>query len=359
MRAVIWGAGGVASNFLIQKVLYSDYVIEAIIDNDKSKWGSDFFGYRVVSPDNLPQIDPDAIIICSLFENEISEQIKDICVANEINMIVLSYKDMNSILISKILERNIDSKDAEIVSILDAYKKDGFSVYGSYKYDKERYAVYRDSDMMPYIMFEGKRMYYPRDRVFKEDPVGEYVEDVLKEQQADSPHLYLRPNKSIVAGAVVVDAGVCEGNFALRYISDASKMYLIEADPKWIEPLERSFRPFKDKVVLCNKYLSDEDTDDSVTLDGLVSEKIDFLKMDIEGAELAALRGAEYVLKTSDAECAICSYHRFGDEVSIREILREYGYSTSTSTGYMFFTYDDNMIDTMDFRRGIVYGDKR
>ncbi len=148
MRAVIWGAGGIASDFLIQKVLYSDYVIEAIIDNDKSKWGSDFFGYGVASPSSLLEINPDVIIICSLYVNEISVQIKDICVTNGINMIVLSYKDMNSILISKILERYIDSKDAEIVSILDVYKKDGFSVYGSYKYDKERYAVYRDSDMI-------------------------------------------------------------------------------------------------------------------------------------------------------------------------------------------------------------------
>lgn len=31
---------------------------------------------------------------------------------------------------------------------------------------------------------------------------------------------------------------------------------------------------------------------------------------------------------------------------------------TSTAQGYMFFPYDENIMDTLDLRRGIVYGYK-
>ena len=39
-------------------------------------------------------------------------------------------------------------------------------------------------------------------------------------------------------------------------------------------------------------------------------------------------------------------------------MLEGYGYTTSTSQGYMFFPYDENIMDTLDLRRGVVYGDK-
>ena len=43
-------------------------------------------------------------------------------------------------------------------------------------------------------------------------------------------------------------------------------------------------------------------------------------------------------------------------EKYIRHILKSYGYSTDVSNGYMFFIGDNVIADSMDFRRGIVYG---
>lgn len=53
-----------------------------------------------------------------------------------------------------------------------------------------------------------------------------------------------------------MDAGVCEGNFALRFIDRARKIYLIEADASWMEALERTFALYREKIVFCNKFLS-------------------------------------------------------------------------------------------------------
>jgi hypothetical protein len=80
--------------------------------------------------------------------------------------------------------------------------------------------------------------------------------------------------------------------------------------------------------------------------------------MDIEGAEVDALIGGKRVLQRSNATCAICSYHKQYDAENIGWIMNNLGYKTSESEGYMFFSHDEDISDTMDFRKGIVYADK-
>ena len=97
----------------------------------------------------------------------------------------------------------------------------------------------------------------------------------------------------------------------------------------------------------------------TIKLDSLVKEPINFLKMDIEGAEVDAILGGINILRKSHAECAICSYHNTGEAEYIKFLLEKLGYATETSQGYIFFIYDPKMEYTMDFRRGIVYGTKK
>src|SRR3989344_2250852 len=62
-------------------------------------------------------------------------------------------------------------------------------------------------------------------------------------------------------------------------------------------------------------------------------KKIDFLKMDIEGAEIEALRGCSRTLKSSRSSLAIATYHIVdGDNTSFRveRTLRSFGYDAET-----------------------------
>uniref|UniRef100_A0A7V5XG50 FkbM family methyltransferase n=1 Tax=Thermodesulfobacterium geofontis TaxID=1295609 RepID=A0A7V5XG50_9BACT len=53
-------------------------------------------------------------------------------------------------------------------------------------------------------------------------------------------------------------------------------------------------------------------------------EKVDFIKMDIEGAEIDALLGAEQTIKRFKPKLAICTYHRPTDSEEIKNIILSY-----------------------------------
>ena len=55
----------------------------------------------------------------------------------------------------------------------------------------------------------------------------------------------------------------------------------------------------------------------SKRLDDIITDKIDFLKTDIEGAEMPALRGAKNLLVNSRPILAISIYHSLDDVVDI------------------------------------------
>ncbi len=71
------------------------------------------------------------------------------------------------------------------------------------------------------------------------------------------------------------------------------------------------------------------------TIDGLAAmgdiQRVDFVKMDIEGSELTALQGAEQTLRQFKPKLAISIYHRFGDFFEIPLYLQ------GLNLGYRFY----------------------
>lgn len=56
-------------------------------------------------------------------------------------------------------------------------------------------------------------------------------------------------------------------------------------------------------------------------LDNIANQRISFIKMDIEGSELNALKGAEEVIKRDCPKLAICIYHKPWDVIEIAEYI--------------------------------------
>ncbi len=357
IKAIIWGVGGKGYDFLREKIRNYKYEIVCFTDSNPNSWGRKMRGeYLIINPEKINEFDYDAIVICSQYDEEIKKRL-----VNELKIepnLIFSYRDIETEICNSIIEKYQNSEEVEMNKTLEFYKKGSLGYFGSYNPPYEKYStVYRDEDY-PYILFEDKKMYFPPNYSFMIRDGKEVVPDILYEQGEESPHRYIPDDYEMQDGVVILDAGVCEGNFALRYVEKASKVYLVEADINWMDALKKTFEPFKDKVVFCNKYLSGRDNRDEITIDKLVEDKLDFLKMDIEGSEVYALLGGKQTLLENNVRCAICSYHRQYDDRYISYILESYGYRTSHSKGYVFFPVDEYLMDTMDLRRGVIYAEK-
>ena len=148
---------------------------------------------------------------------------------------------------------------------------------------------------------------------------------------------------------VFVDLGAWKGDTIDDYMatygkSRFKKIYSYEILKDNIDLLEKRFS--EDKRIIIRPvgvsdqkgimYLSDNGTTDAqalveegktrvetVTLDEDIEEKITFLKMDIEGAEKAAIRGAKRHLQEDKPKLAISIYHSNEDLVDIFWLIRQ------------------------------------
>lgn len=255
--------------------------------------------------------------------------------------------------------------DPEIAEIIDFIEKehrvDVFNYAFTKEYDDLPVEICQDAESkMLYVPYKGRKMFFPRS--WDERKIVSYYRPIAIEQDERSPHCYANTAiGGVKEGDVVVDAGTAEGNFALDVIDRAGKLYLIEADAEWIEALEQTFREDGGKVRIIQGFLGDTHEGDCVSIDGLFGqEEIHFIKMDIEGAEKAALMGAAQTMqRCKDLRCAICAYHCTEDESLIRAALEEYGFETEVSKGYMWLGDTVESYVDAQLRRGLVFGRKK
>lgn len=280
----------------------------------------------------------------------------------------LNLKEKNTSMILNRIYRNYSDSEDEYMQLLiknivnkgfvDTYNYDYVNKYLNINMNELCDLNYDAYCGMFYVNHKGKRLYYPKEISLEMIYIA--YRFGLLEQDPESPHCYLSDDFEPKEGDVVIDAGVAEGNFSIEIVDRVSKLYLIECEPKWIPALKKTFEPYGDKVVIVEKFLGSVDDEEHITIDTIVgNQQVNFIKMDVEGAEIDSLCGAHNTLKNSkDLKLAVCSYHRKGDEALIKEILEQYGIQTSTTKGYMFFKDDlDSLIDG-ELRRGIVRGIK-
>lgn len=143
---------------------------------------------------------------------------------------------------------------------------------------------------------------------------------------------------------VFLDGGGYVGDTAKEVIKnypDFKKLYLIEPNLLHINIAKREFGHLKNiefiQCGLSNKKVQN-DADESLnnnanhynqeqlnlnTIDNIVNEKVDFIKMDIEGAEQDAIEGAVNTIKKYNPILAICLYHKAEDWYKIPQKVLE------------------------------------
>lgn len=226
------------------------------------------------------------------------------------------------------------------------------------KYKPQDIVVYSDKNTnMKYVLHDNKRMYFPKTE--DEVSIQRYYRSILVEQDMDSPHRYEYADFHVREGDIVADIGAAEGVFGLSVIEKIKKLYLFECKETWVEALKITFAPWKEKVIIVNKYISDHNDDQHITLDDFLNGyPINFIKADIEGAELPLLKGAKKTMSTQgNIRIVLCAYHKQNDEQDLKQILTEFGFQAESSKGYMIFLYDKNLSPPY-LRRGVIRATK-
>ena len=168
---------------------------------------------------------------------------------------------------------------------------------------------------------------------------------------------YFIPECHVQRGDVVLDCGAYLGGFSIHAVMmGASKVYAFEPTPKTFEKLIeltqkfekiipvkkaiysknciKEFQVFGDfEISEGNKIITNDlnnvdgkkITVECVSIDNFIKEnnisKVNFIKMDIEGAEREAIKGAKKTIKTFKPRMAISAYHLPNDKEIIPELV--------------------------------------
>lgn len=143
---------------------------------------------------------------------------------------------------------------------------------------------------------------------------------------------------------VFVDGGAYVGDTLpniIRYFPDFKKIYCFEPNELHLNIAKRDFGT-NPKIEFINCGLGNKIQDSSSdaklsnncahdyqalkinTLDNLIPEKVDFIKLDIEGAEQDAIKGAKETIQKYKPIIAVCVYHKAEDWYKIPKMILEY-----------------------------------
>lgn len=313
-QLILFGAGGKAKDIVSE--LKKSYKITAIVDNDELKWGKEIDGIPIKSPDIVHQEEIIVLIINS-FIGVIAKQLEDMGFRgmyfsyfwlNMENRSVRLQKDFDEKAIKTLYNILQDETSKDILTSIIEKRKMGFLDYTDIRTPTEYFLT----DIFPFTKEE-----------------------------------------------VYVDGGVFDGDSILKFIEimnySYKKIYGFEADTYNYKMAVKNLSGLDGKIELYNKALWNkneigsfvvgeresskvsetlEEMKNSVKvefcrLDDMIgSEKVTFLKMDIEGTELEALEGAKQILKQDKPKLAICIYHKLDDlwkiPLYIHELVPEY-----------------------------------
>lgn len=208
--------------------------------------------------------------------------------------------------------------------------------------------------------------FYTLSGLFKELEL-EYIYNEVFLTADINPHAYETDFLKISPGDTVIDAGSCEG-FFIKYslAKNVDKIYVFEPYKGFITGIEKTYRDSikTGRIVVVEKALSNEtgtaninfeknficettlesngkDTVTTVTIDDYFYKndiKVDYIKMDIEGAEMIVIEGAVNTLKKYKPKLSIAVYHGYENAIKIKRYLENLNVNYEIKYGgcYMF-----------------------
>jgi FkbM family methyltransferase len=197
--------------------------------------------------------------------------------------------------------------------------------------------------------------WFPKETVFSAELWSEYL-CVFWPHRANG-HYYLKRGTVVKPGDVCLDCGACEGFFGLQALAaGAAKVICIEPSETMAICLQKTFAseiktgrvvvenvaagvmegtarfsfdgldPFSGRMGSATTAINISVTTIAKLCADLQLPRLDFIKMDIEGAEIQALEGALPLLKKFHPRLAITTYHRPFDYKMLHALAIAAGY---------------------------------
>ena len=276
----------------------SSWDVVGFLDNNVERQGQEIRGLTVFSPDILNKYDLSQVMvfICCLTTADISRQLYAIGVENYYAFYQLDFPPELRV---SCRQENIDVNDIEWLLSRVEDKESGKIV--------KAVVEKRQLGFFDYTDLQGKGSEY-------------FIDDFFDKDEAE----------------VFIDGGGYDGDTIEEFVEwtqgKYKKIYSFEPQKDKAEIIRNKLWRYGDKVELFEKGLYEcatelsfcngnqilsgkvEEGADSkiqtIDIDSVINEKVTFIKMDIEGAELKALQGAAQIIRRDRPKLAICIYHK-------------------------------------------------
>lgn len=314
-RIGIWGTG-LGGRMVCEVLREVDIEVQFFLDNDRNKIGTEIQGILVKGIDEIPS--DSLVIIAANVKYKIHEQLKAISI-EYMYIDPIWLHSCGNINVYKIIEKNGQQID---------------SVYNMLKDDISK-------------------------RVYRNILLHRAVHSIELIWEVYSEHQYFANDLVQQVRGCFVDCGAFQGDTLKKFLQysdgstyryfafeadycnyDVLKNYCTEKSLKNVYPLNLCVWNRKERLYfnctgdMSGKVIGDKKEQDVVEMmansidNVLFQENIDFIKMDIEGAEINALDGAKKSIMKSKPILAISAYHKLEHlwkiPILIREINQEY-----------------------------------
>ncbi|MCC6296820.1 MAG: FkbM family methyltransferase [Pseudomonadales bacterium] len=298
---VFYGCGTILSNIVATWNARIGRRIDYCCDSDSGKWGKVFCGARCISPDELTAIKDKCAVFVTIGE---FGPVYDFLLGRGFPSVNLIYKydlDAAAFLAHHSTNEITTNLCATHALLADAKSRFVFDAIVSRVLSREK-SVRIMSDVCE------RHQYFPPDII------------TLSDHEA------------------LVDIGAFDGDTLLDFVRRTGgrfdRIFSFEVDAINYRRLEKTIQrmPEKDRIRIFNLGIWDIECDITYSIGGadskvgavgegrghvvplddvLKGEKVTLIKMDIEGAEPNALRGARRIIQTQKPKLAVCVYHDF------------------------------------------------
>lgn len=284
--------------------------VEYVVSNHPTSWGKRMWGLEVIGPDRMEKAYSayNVLILCVHYSEEITKQLQ-----------------------------NLSSPPAEIFQLDLRFEQDDVAGYFKKMQSTIENVYERFADQKSKDTYEALIRYR-----INRNP--EYLHPIFCPEEEYFPEM-LDGIPFLTSNEIFVDVGAYIGDTVKRFIAAVNRqyhtIYAFEPDPLNYQKLIHETTEFPniicrqlstldrcDKIHFCSNGQTSQLKESgnvlvqSNTLDHqFENEPVTFIKMDIEGAECLALRGARCLIQKYQPKLAICTYHSMEDMVMVPDLI--------------------------------------